>query len=104
MEEELRELEAMRILAEEEPISRNYADKLQLLLHMEQVEEEKEIRQLDMMGVEVRLERKTNLVVLDVPHLQEGRLDTLRGDKLFIRRVGDRKVEYEAFVHKVRLM
>ena len=71
---------------------------------MEQVEEEKEIRQLDMMGVEVRLERKTNLVVLDVPHLQEGRLDTLRGDKLFIRRVGDRKVEYEAFVHKVRLM
>ena len=51
MEEELRELEAMRILAEEEPSSRNYADKLQLLLHMEQVKEEKEVRQLEMIGV-----------------------------------------------------
>ena len=103
-DDELRELEIMKQMVEDDLCPLNYAAKLQLLLHMEQVEEEKEIRQLDMMGVEVRLERKTNLVVLDVPHLQEGRLDTLRGDKLFIRRVGDRKVEYEAFVHKVRLM
>ena len=100
-EEELRELEAMRILAEDELSSRNYSDKLQLLLHIEQVKEEKEVRQLDMSGVEVKVERKTGLVVVEVPHLQEGRLHTLRGDKLFLRRAGDQRVEYEAFVHKV---
>ena len=80
---------------------RNYATKLQLLLHMEQVEEEKEVRHLDMMGIELKVERQTGLVVVDVPHLQEGRLDTLRGDKLFLRRAGDRVVEFEAYVHKV---
>merc|ERR1712013_314970 len=100
-EEELRELEAMRILAEDELSSRNYSDKLQLLLHIEQVKEEKEVRQLDMSGVEVKVERKTGLVVVEVPHLQEGRLHTLRGDKLFLRRAGDQIVEYETFVHKV---
>ena len=71
---------------------------------MEQVEEEKEVRHLDMMGIELKVERQTGLVVVDVPHLQEGRLDTLRGDKLFLRRAGDHRVEYEAYVHKVRLV
>ena len=89
---------------EEELGTRNYATKLQLLLHMEQVEEEKEVRQLDMMGIEVKVERNTGLVVVEVPHLQEGRLDMLRGDKLYLRREGDRMVEFEAFVHKVRLV
>ena len=103
-DEELRELELMKALAEDELGIRNYAAKLQLMLHMEQVEEEKEVRQLDLMGVEVKVERKTGLVVVEVPHLQEGRLDTLRGDKLFLRRTGDNRVEYEAFVHKVRMI
>ena len=85
-------------------LCRNYATKLQLLLHMEQVEDEKEVRHLDMTGMEVKVERQTGLVVVEVPHLQEGRLDTLRGDKLFLRRAGDRMVEFEAFVHKVRLL
>ena len=89
---------------EEELGTVNYATKLQLLLHMEQVEEEKEVRQLDMMGIEVKVERNTGLVVVEVPHLQEGRLDMLRGDKLYLRREGDRMVEFEAFVHKVRLV
>ena len=100
-DEEIREVETMKALLEEDLGTRNYEAKLQLLLHMEQVEEEKEVRQLDMMGVEVKVERSTGLVVVEVPHLQEGRLDTLRGDKLFLRKSGDRKVEYEAFVHKV---
>ena len=103
-DEELRELELMKALAEDELGIRNYAAKLQLMLHMEQVEEEKEVRQLDLIGVEVKVERKTGLVVVEVPHLQEGRLDTLRGDKLFLRRAGDNRVEYEAFVHKVRMI
>jgi len=100
-DDELRELEMMKALVEEELNTRNYATKLQLLLHMEQVEEEKEVRHLDMTGVEVKVERQTGLVVVEVPHLQEGRLATLRGDKLFLRRAGDRMVEFEAFVHKV---
>ena len=102
--DQLRELETMKTLVEEELTKLNHAAKLQLLLHMEQVQEETEVRQLDMMGVEVRVERTTGLVVVEVPHLQEGRLDTLRGDKLFLRRAGDRMVEFEAFVHKVRLV
>jgi hypothetical protein len=103
-DDELRELEMMKALMEEELGTRNYATKLQLLLHMEQVEEENEVRQLDMIGIEVKVERNTGLVVVEVPHLQEGRLDMLRGDKLYLRREGDRKVEFEAFVHKVRFV
>ena len=94
------QLQRERGLLCEELSQTNYSDRFQLLLHCEQAQEELETRQLDLAGVEVRLERRTGLVVLQVPGVQEGGRRLLRGDRLFLRRQGDTETEYEAFVHR----
>jgi len=100
--EERRQLEKMRGLLEGPLDAANYAERFQLLLHCEQWQEERDIMHYDMEAVELRLERSSGLVVLEVPGLQEGRPTVLRGDKLFLRESGsNRMVEFEGFVHQV---
>ena len=100
--EERRELEKMRGLLEGPLDPANYAERFQLLLHCEQWQEEKDIMGYDMEAVELRLERSSGLVVLEVPGLQEGRPTVLKGDKLYLRESGgNRLVEFEGYVHQV---
>lgn len=100
--EEQARLQQARDVLEAELAMENYAERFQLLLHCEQFQEQRDVRYFDMEGVEVKLERSSGLVVLEVPGLQEGRPSVLKGDKLYLRECGSsRMVEYEAFVHQV---
>ena len=97
---ELEELEADRRLLEAKLEPRNYRARLELLLHLEQWAQEREARRADLRRVEVRVERSSGLVVVEVVGVA-ATLSTMRGDKLYLRRAGDPAVEYEGFVHRV---
>jgi hypothetical protein len=99
--EEQRALEDASRLLQAGLDEKNYAVRFELLLHCEQLQQEQEARQQDLEGAELRLERSTGLVVVEVAALQGDRLNPGRGDRLYLRRVGDTRVEYEAFVYKV---
>ena len=100
--EEMEELVKCRGLLEKNLSEENYTARWELLLHCEQWQEERDIRNFDMEGVTLELERNTSgLVVLEVPGLQENRPSVLRGDKLFVRQAGKGLIEYEGFVHTV---
>ena len=77
----------------------DYTARWRLLLHMEQWQQEKEVRQQDLVGVELLLERSTGLVVVRMLEL-EGRKGLFRGERLLLRESGDINTEYEGFVHK----
>ena len=77
----------------------NYADRWELLLHSERQQEEKDIRQFDMTGQKLKIDKLTGLLALDVPGLQEGRPSLIKGDKLFLTH--DEEKEYEGYVHTV---
>ena len=97
---EVEELEADRRLLEAKLEPRNYQARLELLLHLEQWAQEREARRADLRGVEVRVERNSGLVVVEVVG-EQATLSTMRGDRLYLRRAGDPATEYEGFVHRV---
>ena len=57
--------------------------------------------QLDLAGLEVRLEQRTRLVVLQEAGLQEAHRGLLRGDCILLRRQVDTETEHEHFIHRV---
>jgi len=100
--EEMVELIKCRSLLEEKISKENYTGRWELLLHCEQWQEERDIRFFDMVGVVMKLERNSGLVVLEVPGLEENRPSVLKGDKLYVRESGRGLKEWEGFVHTVR--
>ena len=79
----------------------NYMSKLELLLQCEEWQEARDIRHFDLLGTSLRLEAGTNLVVLEMPGLQENRPSVLKGDKLFVKEHLKGSKEFEGFVHRV---
>ncbi|XP_074781521.1 helicase MOV-10 [Athene noctua] len=83
----------------------NYQQKFQLLLHLEEIQMEVDIRRYDMQDVTMVQDRA--LLVLDVPGVAESRPSVLRGDHLFVHLSSERDrsplVQYKGYVHSVEL-
>uniref|UniRef100_A0A8B9UU17 RNA helicase n=1 Tax=Anas zonorhyncha TaxID=75864 RepID=A0A8B9UU17_9AVES len=83
----------------------NYQQKFQLLLHLEEIQMEVDIRRYDMQ--EVTMVQDRELLVLDVPGVAENRPSVLRGDHLFVSLSSERDssplVQYKGYVHDVEL-
>ncbi|NXP01025.1 SDE3 helicase, partial [Certhia brachydactyla] len=96
---------AMRSLLEAPLQAENYYQKFQLLLHLEEIQMEVDIRRYDMQDVTMVKERA--LLVLDVPGVAESRPSLLRGDHLFAHLSSERDcsplVRYKGYVHSVEL-
>ncbi|NXQ50424.1 SDE3 helicase, partial [Catharus fuscescens] len=100
---------AMRSLLEAPLQAENYQKKFQLLLHLEEIQMEVDIRRYDMQDVTMVQDR--GLLVLDVrrgvPGVAENRPSLLRGDHLFAHLSSERDrsplVQYKGYVHSVEL-
>ncbi|NXQ55413.1 SDE3 helicase, partial [Anthoscopus minutus] len=100
---------AMRSLLEAPLQAENYHQKFQLLLHLEEIQMEVDIRRYDMRDVTMVQDRA--LLVLDVrsgvPGVAENRPSLLRGDHLFAHLSSERDhsplVQYKGYVHSVEL-
>ncbi|XP_066191672.1 helicase MOV-10 [Sylvia atricapilla] len=96
---------AMRSLLEAPLQAENYCQKFQLLLHLEEIQMEVNIRRYDMQDVTMVQDR--GLLVLDVPGVAENRPSLLRGDHLFAHLSSERDhsplTQYKGYVHSVEL-
>ncbi|NXX57126.1 SDE3 helicase, partial [Scopus umbretta] len=96
---------AMRSLLEAPLQAGNYQQKFQLLLHLEEIQMEVDIRRYDMQDVPMVQDRA--LLVLDVPGVAENRPSVLKGDHLFAHLSSERDhsplVQYKGYVHGVEL-
>ncbi|NXO67527.1 SDE3 helicase, partial [Phainopepla nitens] len=96
---------AMRSLLEAPLQAENYHQKFQLLLHLEEIQMEVDIRRYDMQDVTMVQERA--LLVLEVPGVAENRPSVLRGDHLFVHLSSERDhsplIRYKGYVHGVEL-
>ena len=98
---EEKELRRCQELTTKELSMENYGEKWELLLHCERHKEEKDIRQFDMSGEQLHIDKLATrgTLALDVPGLLEGKPSLIKGDKLFI--TSDKAKEYEGIVHSV---
>ncbi|KFO09003.1 Putative helicase MOV-10, partial [Balearica regulorum gibbericeps] len=96
---------AMRSLLEAPLQAGNYQEKFQLLLHLEEIQMEVDIRRYDMQDVSMVQDRA--LLVLDVPGVAENRPSVLKGDHLFAHLSSERDhsplIQYKGYVHGVEL-
>ncbi|NXE06609.1 SDE3 helicase, partial [Lophotis ruficrista] len=96
---------AMRSLLEAPLQAGNYWQKFQLLLHLEEIQMEVDIRRYDMQDVPMVQDRA--LLVLDVPGVAENRPSVLKGDHLFAHLSSERDhsplIQYKGYVHGVEL-
>ncbi|NXN43086.1 SDE3 helicase, partial [Rhinoptilus africanus] len=96
---------ALRSLLEAPLQAGNYQQKFQLLLHLEEIQMEADIRRYDMQ--DVPMVQNGGLLVLDVPGVAENRPSVLRGDHLFAHLSSERDhsplVQYKGYVHGVEL-
>ncbi|KAM4645813.1 LOW QUALITY PROTEIN: helicase MOV-10 [Amazona ochrocephala] len=96
---------AMQSLLEAPLQAGNYQQKFQLLLHLEEIQMEVDIRRYDMQDVPMVQDR--GLLVLDVPGVAENRPSVLKGDHLFANLSSERNlsplVQYKGYVHGVEL-
>ncbi|NXR46798.1 SDE3 helicase, partial [Hippolais icterina] len=100
---------AMRSLLEAPLQPENYQEKFQLLLHLEEIQMEVDIRRYDMQDVTMVQDR--GLLVLHVrsgvPGVAENRPSLLRGDHLFAHLSSERDcsplTQYKGYVHGVEL-
>ncbi|XP_019369629.1 PREDICTED: putative helicase MOV-10 [Gavialis gangeticus] len=86
----------------------NYAEKFQLLLHLEEVQMEVDIRRYDLQDTPmVQDPDNKQLLILKVPGVAENRPSLLRGDHLFATLGTERGshglVQYKGYVHRVEL-
>ncbi|XP_058159010.1 helicase MOV-10 isoform X1 [Dasypus novemcinctus] len=89
---------------------RNYEVKLRLLLHLEELQMEHDIRHYDLESVPMTwdpVNQNPRLLMLEVPGVAESRPSVLRGDHLFALLSSETNQEdpvtYKGFVHKVEL-
>jgi helicase MOV-10 len=89
---------------------KNYEVKLQLLLHLEELQMERDIRHYDLESVPMTwdpVDQNPRLLTLEVPGVTESCPSVLRGDHLFDLLSSETHQEdsviYKGFVHKVEL-
>ncbi|XP_040007922.1 putative helicase mov-10-B.2 [Xiphias gladius] len=99
-----------RMVLLESPLSwGHYRDKLQLLLYLEELQKEVDIRRYNIPNNEqkhaVMSRDKVNktLLVLEVPGLSEKRPSLLQGDELLVCPIGETGVKYRGYIHSVEL-
>ncbi|XP_064161244.1 putative helicase mov-10-B.1 isoform X1 [Anguilla rostrata] len=92
----------------ESPLSRkNYTKRFQLLLHLEELQMEVDIRKYDMHNrTMIQDQRDKKLLILQVPGVAENRPSVLRGDDLRVTKAEDEDqpiTVYKGYVHRVEL-
>ncbi|KAM7411859.1 hypothetical protein PAMA_021707 [Pampus argenteus] len=87
----------------------NYTEKFQLLLYLEELQMEVDIRRYNIPSDDVpehacmsidRFNKK--LLILEVPGVSENRPSVLRGDNLLVYPAGETGVKYRGYVHSVQ--
>lgn len=92
------EMTAARTILEN-PLNKNtYQKKFSMLMNIEELQMEVDIRRYDM--EDAPMTKRHNLLLLEVPGLAENRPSVLRGDHLYVRSGNSRK-EYQGYVHEV---
>ncbi|XP_069617839.1 helicase MOV-10 [Ranitomeya imitator] len=86
----------------------NYHEKFHLLLHLEEIQMEIDIRKYDREEQTMEKDpRDKHLLILDVPGVAENRPSVLKGDHLFVTMSDERqfshKISYKGYVHGVEL-
>ncbi|KAJ8399528.1 hypothetical protein AAFF_G00409390 [Aldrovandia affinis] len=92
----------------ESPLSyQNYTRRFHLLLHLEEIQMEVDIRKYDMHNKTMTRDlSKNKLLVLQVPGVAENRPSVLRGDHLRVSKAEDQEqpiTVYKGYVHRVEL-
>ncbi|KAI5109137.1 putative helicase mov-10-B.1 [Silurus meridionalis] len=92
----------------ESPLSiKQYAEHFHLVLHLEEIQMEEDIKKYDMYGQTMKLDKSNkNLLVLRVPGVAENRPSVLRGDALNVYLHKDKAepiTVYKGYVHRVEL-
>uniref|UniRef100_A0AAQ6A184 RNA helicase n=1 Tax=Amphiprion ocellaris TaxID=80972 RepID=A0AAQ6A184_AMPOC len=94
----------------ESPLSwENYTEKFELLLYLEELQMEVDIKRYNIPNDEKECAvmyqdpQNKKLLVLEVPGVSENRPSVLRGDQLLVCPVGETKVKYRGYVHCVQL-
>uniref|UniRef100_A0A673M8R7 RNA helicase n=1 Tax=Sinocyclocheilus rhinocerous TaxID=307959 RepID=A0A673M8R7_9TELE len=86
---------------------KNYKERFHLLLHLEEIQMEVDIKKYDLYGKTMTLDKSNKkLLILKVPGVAENRPSVLRGDKLNVCLSEDRNqpiTVYEGYVHSVEL-
>ncbi|KAG7228300.1 hypothetical protein INR49_009164 [Caranx melampygus] len=82
----------------------NYTEKLQLLLHLEELQMEVDIKRYNIKETVMTIDTfNKKLLVLEVPGVSENRPSVLRGDALLAYPIGEPGVKYRGYVHSVQL-
>ncbi|XP_017335051.1 putative helicase mov-10-B.1 isoform X1 [Ictalurus punctatus] len=92
----------------ESPMSvKQYAERFQLILHLEEIQMEEDIKKYDLYGQTMKQDKMNkNLLVLRVPGVAENRPSVLRGDNLNVYLSEDKAqpiTVYKGYVHRVEL-
>lgn len=86
---------------------KNYNERFHLLLYLEEIQMEVDIKKYDLHGKTMTLDKENKrLLILKVPGVAENRPSVLRGDKLNVCVSMDRNqpvTVYEGYVHRVEL-
>ncbi|KAJ8258035.1 hypothetical protein GJAV_G00192420 [Gymnothorax javanicus] len=100
------ELQSMKDLLESPLSFQDYDKRFQLLLHLEEIQMEVDIKKYDMHNATMSRDRANKkLLALEVPGVAENRPSVLRGDHLLVSKVGDTGplTKYKGYVHRVEL-
>uniref|UniRef100_A0A673J831 RNA helicase n=1 Tax=Sinocyclocheilus rhinocerous TaxID=307959 RepID=A0A673J831_9TELE len=85
----------------------NYTERFHLLLHLEEIQMEVDIKKYDLYGKTMTLDKSNKkLLILKVPGVAENRPSVLRGDTLNVCLSEDRNqpiTVYQGYVHRVEL-
>ncbi|XP_029011902.1 putative helicase mov-10-B.1 [Betta splendens] len=92
----------------ESPLSwEKYAEKFQMLLHLEELQMEVDIRRYNIPNQDREFVVMTKdpinkkLLIMEVPGVSENRPSVLRGDELLVCPAGEKGVKYRGYVHHV---
>ncbi|XP_052806169.1 putative helicase mov-10-B.1 [Mya arenaria] len=80
---------------------KTYTERMKILLWVEEIQMEIDIKNYDLVGVEMKLDMKTQLLILEVPGLAERRPSVMNCDAIDIFIHGELTVCYTGIVHKV---
>ncbi|XP_043098693.1 putative helicase mov-10-B.1 [Puntigrus tetrazona] len=101
------QLPRVRRVLDSELCMKNYTERFHLLLHLEEIQMEVDIKKYDLYGKTMTLDKSNKkLLILKVPGVAENRPSVLRGDKLNVCLSEDRNqpiTVYEGYVHRVEL-
>uniref|UniRef100_A0A672QYS9 RNA helicase n=1 Tax=Sinocyclocheilus grahami TaxID=75366 RepID=A0A672QYS9_SINGR len=100
-------LYVLRRVLDSQLCMKNYTERFHLLLHLEEIQMEVDIKKYDLYGKTMTLDKSNKkLLILKVPGVAENRPSVLRGDTLNVCLSEDRNqpiTVYQGYVHRVEL-